>query len=138
MVKLEGERAKKRHAHWERIVMAASLQSERAVLPKVCEIGLLEGTLAQLKQSHPKAKLLWFTPHAEHTLGNWSGNASATADGPLIVCVGPEGGWSARETEQAASMGALPLKFSNRILRTETFAIACLSQLTARLGLDPI
>lgn len=138
VVKLDGERAKKRHAHWERIVMAASLQSERALLPQVHGIGQLDGTLAQLVQNHPSAELLWFTPQAGHSLGMWASKASPSPDCPLIVCVGPEGGWSARETELAMQMGAQPLKFSNRILRTETFAIACLSQLTARLGLDPI
>ncbi|MFN7506785.1 MAG: RsmE family RNA methyltransferase, partial [Limnobacter sp.] len=35
VVKLEGERAAKRQAHWERVVLAASLQSEREQLARV-------------------------------------------------------------------------------------------------------
>ncbi|MEK9816851.1 MAG: RsmE family RNA methyltransferase, partial [Limnobacter sp.] len=56
--------------------------------------------------------------------------------GPLVICVGPEGGWSAEETDVATQKGALPLNFSQRVLRTETFAVACTAQLTALLNLE--
>ncbi|MFN7507536.1 MAG: 16S rRNA (uracil(1498)-N(3))-methyltransferase, partial [Limnobacter sp.] len=74
------------------------------------------------------------TPEAGQSLRSWA--PKAKPDTPLIVCVGPEGGWTPEETEIAQRLGALPLNFSQRVLRTETFAVACTAQLTALLNLE--
>ncbi|WP_394673623.1 16S rRNA (uracil(1498)-N(3))-methyltransferase [Limnobacter sp.] len=134
VVKLEGERAAKRQAHWERVVLAASLQSEREQLPFVEPVRSLSAALEYAAQSWPNAQVLWFTPQAEESLKNWC--LDAKTGEPLIVCVGPEGGWSPEETNTARQLGALPLNFSRRVLRTETFAVACTAQLTALLNLE--
>lgn len=134
VVKLDGERAAKRQTHWERVVLAASLQSERGQLAIVEPVKSLSDALEHLAQTWPRAQVLWFTPQAEQALRNWTPNA--TPGEPLIICVGPEGGWSSDETDTATRMGALPLNFSQRVLRTETFAVACTAQLTALLNLE--
>ena len=134
VVKLEGERVSKRHAHWERVVLSASLQSERGRLPKVEPVKSLKTTLDHIGQTWLDAQVLWFTPQAEVTLLHWSQEAHAQS--PLFVCVGPEGGWTPEETEQATQAGAVALNFSQRVLRTETFAVACTAQLTALLNLE--
>ncbi len=138
VVKLEGERALKRQAHWERVVLSASLQSERAALARVAPCGNLESTLARLRAEQPDAKLLWFTPDAEVTLNQWLAKNENWAKSPttMLICVGPEGGWSPEESALAAEMGAIALRFSRRVLRTETFAMACTAQLIALLGLE--
>lgn len=134
VVKLEGERAAKRQAHWERVVLAASLQSERGQLALVEPVRSLSAALEHLRKTWPNAQVLWFTPQAEQTLRNWA--LQAKPGEPLIICVGPEGGWSPEETDTATQLGALPLNFSQRVLRTETFAVACTAQLTALLNLE--
>lgn len=134
VVKLEGERANKRQTHWERVVLAASLQSERGRLPRVEPIKTLQGALEHVSQAWPNAQVLWFTPQAGESLRNWA--PCAKPGEPLIICVGPEGGWSPEETDTATELGALPLNFSRRVLRTETFAVACTAQLTALLNLE--
>lgn len=134
VVKLEGERIEKRQRHWERILLAASLQSERHMLPALDPVKPLQTALENLRSRHPDASVLWFTPEAERTLGNWA--RESAHDGPIVVCVGPEGGWTAEETQMAVGMGANPLNFSRRVLRTETFAVACTAQLTALLNLE--
>lgn len=138
VVKLEGDRALKRQAHWERVVLAASLQSERAALAQIAPCGSLESALDHMRTRHPDAKCLWFTPQAQVTLGQWLGDNADWAKNPtpMLVCVGPEGGWTEEETALACRMGATPLRFSRRVLRTETFAMACTAQLTALLGLE--
>ena len=135
VVKLEGERASKRQAHWERVVLSASLQSERGTLPKVEPVRLLKDALEQISHHWPDAQVLWFTPHTEMRLIQWAQATRPT--GPLVICVGPEGGWTLEETELAAATGAVPLSFSQRVLRTETFAMACVAQMTALLSLEP-
>lgn len=134
VVKLEGERANKRQAHWERVVLAASLQSERGRLPKVEPVKSLKATLDHIAQTWSDAQVLWFTPQAAMPMRQWTGHVVTQA--PLFVCVGPEGGWTPEETEQATQAGAVALNFSQRVLRTETFAVACAAQLTALLNLE--
>ncbi|HEX4917787.1 MAG TPA: 16S rRNA (uracil(1498)-N(3))-methyltransferase [Limnobacter sp.] len=139
VVKLSEERANKRQNHWERVLVAASLQSERNRLPMLNAPQCLADTLAFIQAGHPNATLLWFTPEADMALPTWAKSqpfAQATP-GPVVICVGPEGGWTPEETECAISQGALPMRFSRRILRTETFGVACLAQLTALLQLEP-
>lgn len=137
VVKLDGERLAKRQAHWGRVVLAAALQSERSELPTVHDCMPLQACLAEIARLHPKAELLWFTPGAESAFRHWH-PADDTA--PLIVAIGPEGGWSAEETALALESPLINnrgLSLSPRILRTETFGCAALSQLTEKLGLDP-
>ncbi|WP_370263846.1 16S rRNA (uracil(1498)-N(3))-methyltransferase [Limnobacter sp.] len=140
VVKLNEERANKRQLHWERVLVAASLQSERQHLPSLHPVLGLQDTLCHIQHSHPTARLLWFTPEAEQSAQSWAAKTleQGALPSPLVICVGPEGGWTPEETEYAISQGALPLRFSRRILRTETFGVACLAQLTALLGLDPL
>ena len=54
---------------------------------------------------------------------------------PQSVCVwvGPEGDFSAAETEAIKSQGALPITLGPRVLRTETAALCCLSILNYEL-----
>lgn len=134
VVKLEGERAAKRQTHWERVVLAASLQSERRQLAAVEPVRSLSDALEHLAQTLPQAKVLWFTPQADQALRHWA--LQENPGEPLIICVGPEGGWSPEETTIATQRGAMPLSFSQRVLRTETFAVACTAQLTALLNLE--
>jgi 16S rRNA (uracil1498-N3)-methyltransferase len=52
---------------------------------------------------------------------------------PIILLVGPEGGWAPDEQRLAAEQGFHPLTLGPRILRAETAAIAALSILQSRL-----
>ena len=46
-------------------------------------------------------------------------------DGPVTLCVGPEGGFTEYEVEKIAEVGCEPVTIGDRILRTE-FALAAL------------
>lgn len=52
---------------------------------------------------------------------------------PIVLLVGPEGGWAPDELRLAQERGCLPLTLGPRILRAETAAIAALSILQSRL-----
>ncbi len=47
--------------------------------------------------------------------------------GPVLVCVGPEGGWDAGELELALQSGYVPVTLGGNTLRTETAALAAVS-----------
>ena len=52
----------------------------------------------------------------------------------LMVVVGPEGGFSAREVELATSLGYVPMSLGPRILKAETAAIAAAVLMQYRFG----
>ena len=55
------------------------------------------------------------------------------AGSKIVLCIGPEGGFSIQEVEEAKKEGFLPISLGKRILRTETAAIAALSLLMMHL-----
>lgn len=137
VTKLQGDRAEKRHAHWQRVVTSACLQSERGALPAVHPCASLRESLSAWRGAYPKAPLLFFDPQAKNHLKGYIQKISQeTLSDPIAICVGPEGGWSEDELAIAQEHGANLINFSPRVLRTETFALACLSQLVALLDLE--
>jgi 16S rRNA (uracil1498-N3)-methyltransferase len=52
---------------------------------------------------------------------------------PIVLLIGPEGGWTPDEQRLAQEQGFLPLTLGPRILRAETAAVAALSILQSRL-----
>jgi 16S rRNA (uracil1498-N3)-methyltransferase len=51
---------------------------------------------------------------------------------PVILAVGPEGGFTPAEREHAVRSGWLPVKLSTNTLRTETAALAGVAALLSR------
>jgi 16S rRNA (uracil1498-N3)-methyltransferase len=122
VVRLSAERAEKRQAHWQGVIVAASEQSGRnrlARLAPVEDFGKWIGRAA----GQPRILL---SPRGEQSLAGW---ARAQAPQALTLMVGPEGGFSAAEEDGAIAQGALALSMGPRILRTETAALAAVAML---------
>lgn len=115
-VRLKDERADKRLAHWRQIAISACEQCGRSVLPIInAPLGLhdwLAQTEAELKLVlHPVAEPL----------------ASHARPGSLAFLIGPEGGLSDAEVQQAQRAGYHPARLGPRVLRTETAPVVALS-----------
>ncbi|MCM2329845.1 16S rRNA (uracil1498-N3)-methyltransferase [Geopseudomonas sagittaria] len=115
-VRLKDERADKRLAHWRQIAISACEQCGRSVLPTInAPLGLhdwLAQTAAELKLVlHPVAAPL----------------ASHARPGSLAFLIGPEGGLSDAEVEQAQRAGYHAARLGPRVLRTETAPVVALS-----------
>lgn len=138
VVRLKAERAEKRHLHWERVLQSAGCQSERAMVPFLNPTSDLQEAIDTFRQSHPHGQVLLFTPQADLALNDWAKqpNQIDTSPSALCILVGPEGGWSPEELALAQGKQVTCLRFSNRILRTETFGLACLSQLISLFQLE--
>lgn len=52
---------------------------------------------------------------------------------PVVLCIGPEGGFLDKEVEQAQLVGASMVTLGHRVLRSETAALAAVAQLAVRL-----
>lgn len=124
VVRLQGERAEKRHAHWLGVIEAASEQCGRnrlAALAPVADFARWLGTAP----SAPQPRIL-LSPRATMSLAGW---AQAKAPQALTLMVGPEGGFTREEEDAALAHGALALSIGPRVLRTETAALAALAML---------
>nr|WP_199067155.1 16S rRNA (uracil(1498)-N(3))-methyltransferase [Chromobacterium sp. ASV5] len=126
LVKLSGERADKRVARWQEIVISACEQSGRNFIPQVLPIVSLE---QWLRQSRDEAVRLILSPRGTQRLADI---AAEPARGWLMV--GPEGGFSPREEDASLAAGWTPLKLGPRILRTETAALAAVGAIQTVWG----
>jgi 16S rRNA (uracil1498-N3)-methyltransferase len=127
VVRLSSERAEKKLAHWQGVIVSASEQSGRNRLAQLSEPIEFREWIAQ--QDLHKRVLL--TPRATESLADWARHQPAQA---LTIMVGPEGGFSDEEEADALKHGALPLSIGPRVLRTETAALAALAVLNAAWG----
>jgi 16S rRNA (uracil1498-N3)-methyltransferase len=125
-VRLDGERADKRIAHWRSVVVSACEQSGRATVPAVAAPASLAQAMAGLPAS---ARRLLLDPQASQGMRKLD-----LAAGGLVLAIGPEGGWSARDLATLRGNGFEGLRLGPRVLRTETAGIAAVAALQACHG----
>jgi 16S rRNA (uracil1498-N3)-methyltransferase len=127
VVRLAAERAEKKLAHWQGVIVAAAEQCGRNRLPKLAPVEDFPRWIAQ-NDLHRRILL---TPRASQSLADWARHQPPQA---LTLMVGPEGGFSAAEEDAAIKAGALALGMGPRVLRTETAALAALAALGGLWG----
>jgi 16S rRNA (uracil1498-N3)-methyltransferase len=125
-IRLDGERADKRIAHWRSVVVSACEQSGRATVPAVAAPASLAQAMAGLPAS---ARRLLLDPQASQGMRKLD-----LAAGGLVLAIGPEGGWSARDLATLRGTGFEGLRLGPRVLRTETAGIAAVAALQACHG----
>ncbi|SMG57230.1 16S rRNA (uracil(1498)-N(3))-methyltransferase [Paraburkholderia susongensis] len=132
VVRLAGERAQRRHQHWQGIVRASCEQCGRNRLPEVAQVREIATWLATLPPEPEEGELrILLSPRAN--IG-FSALPTAAPRGRVIVLVGPEGGFSSAEEAAATAHGFSAVGLGPRVLRTETAGMAVLSALAARWG----
>ena len=132
VVRPDPERAERRRRHWRGIVASACEQCGRALLPPVHDPLPLREWLDRLP---PSSTRLVATPEAPRSLA-----ALPRPGAPLVVLVGPEGGFEPHEIAAARERGFEAVSLGPRTLRTETAAVVALSaaqMLWGDLGDDP-
>jgi 16S rRNA (uracil1498-N3)-methyltransferase len=127
VLRLSGERAEKKVAHWQAIAIASSEQCGGNEVPAVHPMLTLVQWLAGKPCSDtPQALSLVLSLREAskplHTLGQDARS--------LTFLSGPEGGFSASEEDAALAAGFLPASLGPRVLRSETAAIAALAALS--------
>jgi 16S rRNA (uracil1498-N3)-methyltransferase len=123
-VKLKGDRAEKKIAHWQQVAISACEQCGRNRIPK---IGTLQPLQTWLDSTEAPLKLV-----LHHRADTLPPGSVATERAALLI--GPEGGLSEGEIAAAEQRGFLSLSLGPRVLRTETAPIAALAILQARWG----
>lgn len=127
VVRLSGERAEKRVAHWQQVAISACEQSGRNRVPEIREILDLGHYLAQSPADNETRMLL--SPHEGVSL-----STLPRPSGPLMLLIGPEGGFEEGEEAAARSVGFQGMRLGPRVLRTETAGLAALAAIMAVWG----
>lgn len=133
VLQLTGERLTKRVSHWQRVAQSASEQCGRNRVMGVSTPQSLEAFLHSLP-TDPHRRIIFCDPDASNNLDSALADVAHWPEAELVLLIGPEGGWSEIEKAQALKAGAFSMRFGERILRTETAAIALVSACSARLG----
>lgn len=127
LVKLDAKRALTRHQHWQQVIHSACEQCGRSELPQLHEVMPL---WAGLQHPAVAASHRWLLdPQATHRLAQHS-----PAPTHIALLIGPEGGFSELERQQAHHSGFTGMCLGPRVLRTETAALAALAVIQHQWG----
>lgn len=129
VLKLKGERAGKKQAHWQGIAVAACEQCGRNRVPPVHEVrdfgDWILGTAPEPQPGRARAvRLLLSLASDAQPLP-----LAASGSGPVILLSGPEGGFGPAEEAAAVAAGFSRVTLGPRVLRAETAPLAVLSVL---------
>ena len=124
VLKLKGERAEKKLAHWQGVAVAAAEQCGRNRVPAVHPAVSLSDWLARPTVQEGQRCVLSLAQ------GTRSLSAAVAGSQPLMVLSGPEGGLSPAEEALALGAGFVPVTLGSRVLRAETAPLAVLAALT--------
>jgi 16S rRNA (uracil1498-N3)-methyltransferase len=125
VLRLAGERAAKRVAHWQGVVASACEQCGRNQVPLVAPVEKLENWLARPANGVLR---LMLDPEAEESF------ASIRPEGAVQLLIGAEGGLDPQEMIAARQAGFLAVRMGPRVLRTETAGLAALAVMQALWG----
>ena len=123
VVRLSGDRAARREAHWRRVAVAAAEQCGRTRIPEVRPTLGFPSWLAA-----PAETPRWMLDPGASPIAS-----QPSAPSPLELVVGPEGGFSERERELLAER-CVEVSLGPRVLRTETAPIVALAAIHALWG----
>lgn len=126
IVRLDGERAAKRLARWQEIVISACEQSGRNTVPPVLPIIGYREALDKMPSESTK---LIMSINRARKLGD-----IRQPSGAIVFMIGPEGGWTEQEEQQAFDAGFQAVTLGKRILRTETAPLAALAAMQTLWG----
>jgi 16S rRNA (uracil1498-N3)-methyltransferase len=133
VLRLSGERADKKTAHWQSVAVSACEQCGGNRVPLVHPVTTLAHWLRALPVNTAgtdaapvAARLLLSLRGGSRPLRDW---LAADAAAPAIFLSGPEGGLSAAEEDAALACGFGPVSLGARVLRAETAALTALALL---------
>ncbi len=124
-VKLAGERLIKKHQHWHKIIISACEQCGRTSLPELHQPLDFQAWIAARKIADSG---LILDPLTEQTC------KALDPQDRISLLVGPEGGLSEQEIDDALAKGFTRVRLGPRVLRTETAALAIITAVQTLWG----
>ena len=128
VLKSDSTISENRMARWNRIVKESAELSGRVRVPKIADPQPIDSLLRRLRGEGTTSILLWEDAR-EPMLADLVRSLRDEPKPPdnLALIFGPVGGFAQEEAQRATETGAIIASLGNRILRTETAAIAAMS-----------
>ena len=145
VLRLSGERAERKVAHWSAVAAGAAEQSGRRVVPQVHPVSTLPAFLQRARSDASALRLLLHPQAAAPAAASPPFRTDAQAEDaaesvpPIWLLSGPEGGLSPTEAALAREAGFLPVSLGRRVLRADTAPLTWLAhfaQIDAARGLE--
>jgi 16S rRNA (uracil1498-N3)-methyltransferase len=133
VLRLSGERADKKQAHWQAVAASACEQCGRNRLPLIDAPARWETWVSAALDAQALRAVLSLHPSTQslvQRLQSSPGVGEHAAPQPWVVLSGPEGGLSDAEDAAARANGFAPITLGSRVLRAETAALGALALLT--------
>jgi len=149
VVRLSGERAEAKRAHWQAVATAASEQCGRARVAVVRPVASLGSWLEALAAAPTERRIVLslapsaldperafagdrtFAPESDPARAS-GGDRRVAGRPPVVVLSGPEGGLAPAEESAALARGFVALSLGPRVLRADTAPLALLAWLGLR------
>jgi len=138
VLRLDGERATKKMAHWQAVAIAASEQCGRSVVPQVLPVVTSLQWLQQPEQglASPWERRGVLSLRSAKPVGLWLDPATGDQGGvgrpDWCFFSGPEGGLTQEEEDLALDRGWQAVSLGRRVLRADTAPLAVLSVIAAQ------
>jgi 16S rRNA (uracil1498-N3)-methyltransferase len=147
VLRLDGERALKKVAHWQGVAIAACEQSGRTRVPTVLPVISLKVWLAQQQTQAANGEAAGSLASARRGVlslrnAQWVGDwlqvdhpaEPHTSERPesWAFLSGPEGGLSEAEEDLARTQGWMPVSLGSRVLRADTAPLTAMSLMALR------
>ena len=135
VLRLDGERATKKVAHWQSVAEAACEQSGRTHVPVVHPVQALKHWLESADAQMHRA-LLSFEPRLSglQWLEQQARLVPQAGHPGLCFLSGPEGGLTEGEEQRARALGWTPVGLGARVLRADTAPLMMLSLVAGHLA----
>jgi len=127
VLRLEGERAAKKTAHWQSVAIAACEQCGRNRVPVIHPVISLSSWIKRVAtEGPPGTRYLLSLQEGSQPLQDVMLDSGLTGLAVTFLS-GPEGGLGTAEEALAVAAGFAPVSLGTRILRAETAALAALT-----------
>lgn len=127
-LRLSGERAAKKRAHWQAVAVAASEQCGRN---RVLQVHVQRSLVDWLAPGEPAAAWRALLSLDVDAMPLREAVAARADDAAVCLLSGPEGGLSPQEEAAARAAGWQPVSLGARVLRAETAPLAALALLSS-------
>jgi 16S rRNA (uracil1498-N3)-methyltransferase len=134
VLRLSGERADKKRAHWQAVAESACEQCGRARVPAVAPVRALDDWLSGLATDDSLRLLLSLQPDSQPLAVRFGAHRFGPTARRVITLNGPEGGLTPDEEQAARRAGFVPVSLGPRVLRADTAPLAVLAALGWPIG----
>ncbi len=120
IIKLDRKERVKREERYRKIVLSASAQSKRLLVPSVSQIFDFDDVL---KQDADYKFIAYEGLSSSNPFSSFASISAIKEGAKTIFLIGPEGGFEENEVARAVKNGFAPISLGRRILRAETASI---------------